>query len=173
MIVNVPIEPLDERYSKQWGEWFEKYLKDVQQYISICPTPMADTIRDGAFLDVVGTVHYKSEQISQICQLVDDKIIPRDRRVVFLIQDGWFPIEQLAYIRDLLECHDWKFVGIFHDGTYDKHDLLARKKLYTWGEPLENSWFRIYDKVIVGSHYHKQVLLEERQIPEHKIEVIP
>jgi glycosyltransferase involved in cell wall biosynthesis len=173
MIVNVPIEPLQERYSQQWGQWFHKYLKDLDEYISICPTPMTDKVREGAFLDIVGTVHYKSEQVSQICQLIDDKIIPRNRRVVFLFHDGWFPIEQLAYIRDLLECWDWKFVGIFHDGTYDKHDLLARKKLYTWGESLENSWFKIYDKVIVGSNYHRFVLLEERQIPDIKISVIP
>lgn len=174
-IVNVPIESLEERYSAQWNQWFADYFKSVDdEYCTIImPTSLRPTIQDGAFLDVIGTTKFKVDQISEICTKVDSGQIPRHRKVVFLVQDGWFPIEQLAYLRDMLGCHQWKFIGIFHDGTYDKWDLTARNRMYTWGEPLENSWFKIYDSVVVGSEYHKSVLLAERQIPESKIRVIP
>lgn len=171
-IVNVPIESLDQRYTGQWSRMFHDAFKARYDTITVDPVPMTSTIRDGAFLDVISTIKYKSNQVSTIASLVDSGDIKRDRRVVFIIQDGWFPIEQLAYLRDLLGCHYWRFVGIFHDGTYDKWDLTARSRMYTWGEELENSWFKIYDKIVVGSQYHKDVLLEERRVPEHKINVM-
>lgn len=175
-IINIPIEQIEMRYSANWLKWFKEELQE-RKYdhwnIHDSMWMMRKDIKDGAFLDVVGTQFYKSKQIEFICQLVDKGFILRNERVVFLIHDGWFPVEQLAYIRDGLGCHEWKFVGIFHDGTYDKYDWTAKNNMYVWGEDLENSWFKIYDKVIVGSNYHKQVLLESRNIPAHKIEVIP
>ena len=171
MIVNVPIEPLDERYSAQWCQWFETALQDTK-HITVLPESKP-VIGEGAFLDIVGTVSFKSRQIAEICRLLDEGTISRTEKTVFIIQDGWFPIEQLAYIRDLLGCHQWKFIGIFHDGTYDKWDLLARKRCYVWGDYLERSWFKIYDKIVVGSEYHSDVIVEERQVPFHKIEIIP
>ena len=175
MIVNIPIEPLEERYSAQWCKWFEDELTArAYNYFSITPIKPLAKIKEGAFLDIIGTTRYKAQQIDLIAQMTNIAGgIERDRRVVFLIHDGWFPVEQLAYMRDMLGCHDWRFVGIFHDGTYDKWDMTARNNMYTWGEDIENGWFKIYDKVIVASNYHKQTLLETRCIPDHKIEVIP
>lgn len=170
-IVNVPIEPLDERYSAQWCKWFEEALKDIK-HVTVQPSSKT-TIQEGAFLDIVGTVSFKSRQIAMICEMLDSGLISRIEKTVFIIQDGWFPIEQLAYIRDLLGCHQWKFIGIFHDGTYDKWDLLARKHCYIWGNDLERSWFKIYDRIVVGSHYHADVLDEERGIRMNKVSVIP
>lgn len=174
MIINVPIEPLEGRYSEQWNNWFEEHLQG-KDYHTILPTRLdvEDKIVDGAFLDIVGTNYFKAKQIAFISSLIRKGHIPRDKRVVFIFHDGWFPIEQLAYIRDGLGCHEWKFIGIFHDGTYDQWDFTARKNMYIWGEDLENSWFRIYDAVVVGSQYHKDVLLEKRKIAAGKVHVIP
>lgn len=172
-IINIPIEPLDERYSAQWVTWFETWLTSERfTHITVLPKSKP-TIGEGAFLDIVGTVSFKSRQLAEICKLIDEGKINRDEKTVFIVNDGWFPIEQLAYIRDLLGCHQWKFIGIFHDGTYDKWDLLARKNCYIWGNDLERSWFKIYDRIIVGSHYHLDVMSEERGISQNKVSVIP
>lgn len=170
-IVNVPIEPLDERYSAQWCRWFETALEKIK-HVTVQPSSKT-SIQEGAFLDIVGTVSFKSRQLALICEMLDSGLISRIEKTVFIIQDGWFPIEQLAYIRDLLGCHQWKFIGIFHDGTYDKWDLLARKHCYIWGNDLERSWFKIYDRIVVGSYYHQDVLDEERGIRVNKVSVIP
>jgi hypothetical protein len=175
-IINVPIESLEDRYSADWNRWFDDYIVKNNlggSTLTIYPTPLRDKIKEGDFLDIVGTNYFKSKQIAEICERVDCGHIPRDEKVVFLIQDGWFPIEQLAYLRDMLGCHYWKFVGIFHAGTYSKWDLTARSHMYTWGEDLENSWFKIYDKIIVGSWHHKSLLRETRKVPIHKIKIIP
>jgi hypothetical protein len=174
-IVNIPIESLEERYSAQWNKWFDNYVEDnnVQDVYTVYPNTLRNTIKDGDFLDVVSTVHFKSHQIANICWRVDRGLIPRDKKVVFLIQDGWFPVEQLAYLRDMLSCRYWKFVGVFHAGTYSKYDMTARQGMYTWGEELENSWFKIYDKIIVGSQHHADLLLSMRKVNPKKLHVIP
>jgi hypothetical protein len=172
VIVNIPIEPIEMRYSADLIRWFDVALKD-RKHISIMPKPLTGEIREGAFLDVIGTIHYKASQIKAIAEAVDNGTIPRNDRVVFLMHDGWFPVDQLAYMRDMLNCPEWKFVGLFRAGTYDKWDQLAQHGMYQWGEDLENSWFKIYDRVIVASHFHMDMLLEQRKVPPHKFAVIP
>lgn len=51
--------------------------------------------------------------------------------------------------------------------------MTAAKKMYLWGEDLENSWFRIYDAIVVNSEFQKQMLLESRKVSARKIYVIP
>ena len=175
LIVNLPIEDLEERYSKQWNEGFEEYISDynVQNVKTIYPGTLRSNIKDGAFLDITGTVYFKSKQIASIAKKVDEGEIPRNEKVVFLIQDGWFPVEQLAYIKDMLGCRYWKFVGIFHSGTYDEWDMTARKHLYTWGKDIETGWFKIYDAIVVASLFHRGLLISERNVFSEKIHVIP
>jgi hypothetical protein len=173
LIVNIPIEPLEERYSAQWVEWFAKELRDRQyNTISIFPKPLTDKIKDGAFLDVVGTTYFKNRQMADIAMFVDQKQIPRDERVVFLIHDGWFPVEQIAYMRDMLGCYDWRIVGLFHAGTYDRWDQTAQHGMSEWGEDLENAWFKIYDEIVVASGYHANLLSRTRKLT-CPIRVIP
>src|ERR1039458_4491557 len=173
LIVNLPIEDLDERYSKQWNKWFADYAKKYNCITINPPLPIRKGLPEGGFLDAIGTTFYKSHQIAEVASKVASGEIPRDSKVVFLIQDGWFPVEQLAYMRDMLKCRYWKFVGIWHDGTYDEWDLTARNNMYIWGEDLENSWFKIYDKIVVGSYYHANVLSRKRKVDPINVYIIP
>jgi hypothetical protein len=174
MVVNVPIEPVDMRYSIDVQRWFEAELKARNyKYKTIMPQTLTSTIREGAFLDVIGTTCFKARQIASIAFDVNTGAIPRNERVVFIMHDGWFPVEPLAYMRDMLGCHDWKFVGLFRAGTYDRWDQLAQHGMAAWGEDLENAWFKIYDKIVVASHFHMNLLNETRKIAPHKFAVIP
>jgi hypothetical protein len=177
VLINIPIEPLEERYSKQWNTYFDEWLEDYpDKHITVkplMPVTFDDEIHDGAFLDVLGTTYYKSQQIASIVYSVKKGEIPRDKSVIFLLHDGWFPVEQLAYMRDMLGCYNWRFVGLFHAGTYDRWDRTAQKGMSIWGEDLENSWFNIYDAVIVASNFHKRMLINTRHIFHDKIHVIP
>jgi hypothetical protein len=175
IIVNVPIEPIEMRYSADWNKWFiaELNARSVNNFSTVMGAPLSPGIREGAFLDIIGTHKFKADQVSQICSAVDQGFIPRNERVVFIIQDGWFPVEQLAYMRDMLGCHEWKFVGLFHAGTYDRWDQTAQHGMYTWGEDLENAWFKIYDRVIVASDYHRDLLLRTRKVDSSGLYVVP
>lgn len=173
MIVNIPIESIEDRYSADWNRWFHKRTNHDENWKTISPSLLTNKIDDGSFLDITGTSYFKAMQLAAIAQSIKLGGIPRDKRVVFFIQDGWFPVEQIAYMRDMLGCHDWRIVGYFHAGTFDPWDMTSNQKMYLWGEDLENAWFKIYDAVIVNSEFERNLLLETRKIQSSKIHVIP
>lgn len=167
------MQSIDSSYSKQWYEWFEKELKNRNvKYLTINPWPLVNDTGKG-YTDIVSVAHFRAAQFQTICELIQENKIKKNERVVFFFHNAWFPIEQLAMLRDMLGAHDWKFVGCFRDGTYDKWDLSARTNQYVWGRDIENGWLKIYDKVIVGSQYHADVIMEERIVRPSKIQVIP
>ena len=171
-IINVPIEPLEERYSQQWHRWFPSELTELGvPFINIDTVqPMSLTIRRGSFLDVIGTNYYKAAQLQQIMVLFEQgQILDGD---VFLLHDIWFPgIEMLAYIRDALDI-DFCIAGIAHAGTWDPHDFLTQKHMAIWAEDLENSWLESVDYILVNSHFHKNLLIENRKVDISKIFVV-
>ncbi len=165
-----PIEPLEERYSADWYKWFvsefEKYKIDFHVFD---PIPLSDKITSGSFLDVCGTNWYKAIQIKRFSEFVYKGHV-KDGDVVFLM-DAWFPgLESIAYIRDALNLK-FRICGIFHAGTYDPYDFLTKKGMGHWGKPLEESWFRILDKIFVATKFHKRLLMKTREIDPKKIVV--
>jgi len=137
MIYNVPIESLEERYSKQWNCWFPEEFKRLKiESKTIYPTPLSNKIQQGSFLDVITTNHFKAIQLSCICELFwMHQIMPGD---VFFFHDLWFPgIEMLAYMRDALKI-DFKIAGILHAGSYDEHDMLHRVGMTPWARWIDS-----------------------------------
>jgi hypothetical protein len=161
MIIDIPIEPLDMRYTKQWGEWFKDYFKKQRSRVyQVVGSPLTDKIEQGAFLDVCGTHYYKASQLMRIAEIIHAGGIRDDD--IFFFHDLWFPgIEALAYMRDALGIK-FKITGIFHAGTYDPTDWISEKGMGRWGEPLENSWLKFIDKIFVGTEFHRQLFLRNR-----------
>ena len=155
----LPIEPLIERYSAQWLKWFpEEFNRLGIDFEIINPKPLSDTIRQGSFLDIIGTNYYKMTQLQQVCLLFEEGRIKEND--IFLLAEGWFPgIEMLAYIRDALGLK-FKIYSIFHAGTYDPYDFLTQKGMRKWGKHLERSWLEMYDGVFVATEFHKELLFK-------------
>jgi len=161
MIYNIPIESLEERYSKQWNKWFPEELKRLKiESKTVYPTPLSNKIEQGSFLDVITTNHFKANQLSTICQLFwMNKVMPGD---TFLFHDLWFPgIEMLAYMRDALKI-DFKIAGILHAGSYDEHDMLHRVGMTRWAQWIERGWLEFIDHIFVATQFHKNLILEQR-----------
>ena len=169
-IILFPIEEISMRYSAQWMTWFQREFKNHGvEYIMIHPNPLSAEIRDGSFLDVCGTNYYKARQIAVFCDLAYTKQINNDD-VIFLM-DAWLPgLESIAYIRDGLGLK-FKIVGCLHAGTYDPYDFLTKKGMGYWGKSLEESWFRIIDKIFVATEFHKRMLIHSRDVDPNKIKV--
>jgi hypothetical protein len=167
-ILFFPIEPLEDRYSADWFKWFtEAFKKENIENYQFLPQPLSDKINDGSFLDVCGTNYFKAMQIAQFSEMAYNKQI-KDDDVVFLM-DAWFPgLESIAYIRDALKLK-FKICGILHAGTYDPYDFLTKSGMSYWGKSLEESWFKILDKVFVATNYHKRLLMSTRDIDSNKI----
>ena len=168
MVIFLPIEPLDMRYSTQWSNYFKQEFKNHNiDYISLEPQTLTNKIESGAFLDVCGTIYYKSFQLALLAEMIHSKQI-KNGDIIFL-HDIWFPgLEAVSYMRDALDL-DIKIVGCLHAGTYDSSDFISKKRMGIWGKDLENSWFKLVDKVFVGSEYHRNLVLKNRKILENKI----
>ncbi len=160
-IINVPIEPLEERYSSQWDKWFRDAFSTTELVVhTVYGERSSGKINTGSFLDVFDTNEYKASQMQQIIELL--RLDPYSSYTIFF-HDLWFPgIQSLAYIRDGANM-DIEIVGCLHAGSYDPYDFLCKKGMAHWAKDFENSLFKIVDKVFVATNFHKELLLKTRE----------
>lgn len=156
-IWNVPIEPYEERYTAQWYKWIPDGMKELGlDYEIIDGTQLTKTIETGQVLDVYGTHYYKYYQLMVITKLIRNGRIEDDDILFF--HDLWFPgIEGLQYIRDMTG-KKFKIYGILHAGTWDENDFTYKNGMRSWGRYIEQGWLRFFDKVFLGSEYHKKII---------------
>lgn len=170
MLFNVPIECLEERYSKQWNSWFPRQfnIREVK-WTSIYPHSLKSVIEHGSFLDVVNTNYFKAGQLQLITRKINDGDVKDGD--IFFFHDLWYPgLEMLAYIRDGLGI-DFKIYGILHAGTWDHEDFLYRSGMEAWAKHIEEGWFQFVDGVFVATMFHRDLLSQSRKIEFSKIHV--
>lgn len=170
MLFDIPIEALPDRYSADWNQWFQTYYETNKiKWTRIYPLPLSNKIKHGAFLDAIVTNHFKSKQLTMICDLFhQNKVKDGD---AFLFHDMWFPgIEMLAYIRSMLNIN-FKIYGLLHAGTYDVYDRLTQKGMKDWGQFSEKAWTTLVDGIFVATMFHEKLLKETRQVQADKIHV--
>lgn len=171
IIINVPIEPIESRYSKQWDRWFKSSF-DLNELNckTIYGIPTSGAIKDGAFLDVVDTNTYKTEQLLQIINFIESN---RNKKIVIFFHDLWFPgLLNIAYLRDGLGLQDnIKICGCLHAGSYDEYDFLNKTGMTKWAHEAENSFFRVVDKIFVATNFHLDLLSAKRKASRGKVVV--
>lgn len=171
MLYNVPIERFEERYTEQWWYWFKReFYRNKIIFHTVYPQSVEyGGIKEGSFLDVVGTNRFKAYQLSHICELfVQDYIRDKD---VFFFHDLWFPgIEMLAYMRQGLQ-KKFKIYGVLHAGSYDEHDFLHRVGMDEWARFIEKGWLQFIDGIFVGTQFHKDLLVSKRCVAPEKVHV--
>ena len=158
-IIDVPIEPIPMRYSKQWGRWFpEAYQYLGVDHLTINPVTITEGIEKGRFLDVCGTHYAKASQLKLLSEMIHTNEI-HDEEVIFF-HDLWFPgIEMLFYMRDALGI-PFKIAGILHAGTWDPHDMLHQMKMQRWAYYWEAMLLKEVDAVFVATKFHKNLICE-------------
>lgn len=174
MIVNIPIEPIEERYSAQWNKWFNKEFFDEVPFTTIEGCSTSGRINLGSFLDVIETNKYKISQLQQILEWLEDYSTHyRDETVVLFFHDLWWPgLETIAYIKDGLGLDNLKICGCLHAGTYDPYDFLSKKHMEHWADKMERAWFaEITDLIFVATRFHKDLLCTKRNIPRKNVVV--
>lgn len=152
-IILVHIEPLEERYSKQW-------LEDLMPKVdTILGSVEEKQIITGEFLDVYETNYFKLEQGLSIINYVQETKLTKDDTFLFL--DLWNPVVcNLAYVRDCMGM-EFQIAGLLHAGTWDKWDFLSRSGLGKWAKGLESSMILAADKVIVATQFHKDIIQKD------------
>lgn len=158
----VPIEPLPERYSAQWDEWFHEAFQERRsaglpaRHIIHHGDDEVREIKTGEFLDAYETNAYKARQLASIIASLQE--VDKPSTVFFM--DAWFPgVEALAYIRQVANRPIY-LCGMLHAGCYDPNDHLSWTGCGAWGSPLELAWMELYDELFVATHYHRDLLLK-------------
>lgn len=162
IILNFPIEPINDRYSIQWNDWFAQSFK--RNHFQWC-TFLGDTgkkyeANPEEFLNPGLTFDWKFKQLRDACHYLDC-ITPqiKNEKIVGFFQDFWFPgIEALKYIAEMKGI-DFRMVGFAHAGSYLSNDMLGIKGFHSWARGSEQTWFRLCDAVCVGSNYHRDRIL--------------
>lgn len=170
-VLNIPIEPLEERYSIQWDKWFkEGFAERNVSFETIYGNPTSGKINTGSFLDVLETNMYKTSQLLRILEYLGEYYDDQEKLVLFF-HDLWFPgLETIAYLRDGMGWKNLKICGCLHAGSYDTEDFLYKQGMEPWAMLCECAWFeKIVDKIFVATKFHKDLIISKRFINQDKI----
>lgn len=163
----VPIEPIDQRYTKQWYENIPVLLETKAQgrynIVTIDGIQPKTGTTQGAFLDFAVTNVYKASQSEAIARkFANGEIQAGDR---FLVTDAWNPvITSIRYMSDLLDI-PVEIHGIWHAGAYDPTDILGMKMNKPWPWHQERAWFYACDVNYYATNFHLNMFVENLTIP--------
>lgn len=157
----VPIEPIDQRYTKQWYINLPKLIEektDKYNVVTIDGIQTSTGTTQGAFLDFAVTNVYKSSQITEISKLFNDGIVKAGDK--FLITDAWnYAVIAIRYMSDLLDI-PVEIHSIWHAGAYDPTDILGMKMTKPWPWHFEKSVYHASDWNYFATHFHAKMFLE-------------
>lgn len=163
----LPLEPIDMRYTKQWYSWFAEvfnsYGLDWQYIEGNCREQIPAT---GSWLDFEHTWEWKFAQLHRLFAK------PLAEHDWIFLPDGEFPgIEAVEYWRRLAG-KKVNVAAYWHAGTYDPWDLTSQRGLGKVGKKLEEVWFEITDLIFVATSYHRDLIIEQREVEAGKVKVV-
>ena len=155
----LPIEPLENRYTKHWYDYFPDQFRDhcpEYEVIQISGHVLDNKTDEGAFLNFSSTSHFKATQMAQVAKIFAQNLVKDGD--VFLVTDAWNPCaHMIRYMADLAGIKV-KMMGFWHAGHYDPHDLLAQRFTNSkWAEALEQSMFELYDCNVFATGFHQRL----------------
>jgi len=146
----LPIEPYEERYTKQLDDWVEMALKEKGiEYIKLSGTPRGDKVQHGQVLDAIGRPIWCMEQAKQLLTAISKGEVKKGDKIFTM--DIWqFGIETIAYASDQMGL-DLEFYGFNCAGSFEWYDFINLTGIGRWGKHLERTWFEWATKVFFAS----------------------
>jgi hypothetical protein len=181
---NVPIEPIANRYTIQWREWFDRGFQahcdgdDLYQTIDgDCGVELEQPSK-ADFMNPVSTSVFKAQQGSLLIRMIrlvsgalDPDLTRAENKIIVFLHDLYHPVvSQLVYLREVAKL-PIKITGVVHAASYVPHDTLAAHA--EWSEFLEIVWFGYADTIIVATRYNKGLLEERVVLPRSQVKVCP
>ena len=162
MIHFLPIENLKERYTQMMNDIMTP-LVDYVYY----PDIEEQEIVKGQFLDIEGTIGFKTKQLTMVVEAFQQgKIKSGDK---FFVADIFYPgIESIKYMAELQDI-DIEIIGYNHAGRADEYDFV--RKLKEWSDSAEQTYLMVCDRICVGSEFHKKLVCDYFNIDPNKVYV--
>lgn len=154
----IPIEPIDQRYTKQWYENIPVLLNEAStkyNIITVDGTQRTSGTTAGAFLDFAVTNAYKASQIERIACFFENGIVKAGDK--FLVTDAWnYAIIAIRYMSELLDI-PVEIHSIWHAGAYDPTDILGMKMSKPWPWHFERSCYYASDYNYFATEFHAKL----------------
>lgn len=158
----VDLESVSTRYTCQWKTHLPALIKKHGHDVVIIsgPDDLPNNTTPGMFLNFSATNIYKSIQVEKFSRLFSDGEIKDGD--YFLFMDAWHPgVINLKYMADLLDVKI-KIGGLWHAGSYDKHDGLGRLIRHKmWVRHAEKSFYWAYDHNYFATEFHVKLFFDE------------
>ena len=162
-LILVPLESLTERYTEQWARHLPVEFANSGYRVQVVEgIPLLDNeIKVGTFLDITSTCHYKAVQLQRISNMFSTGQVEQGASFFFSDIEFW-GVEQ---VRLLARMHgiNIKMYGFLHAASYTKDDAFAVAADFQ--RFTEVGWIAAFDKVFVGSEYHKRAVVNRRLKP--------
>ena len=146
------------RYGEQWLKWFEDRIRarKIDALVVKGETLFSDGIRTGQFLDAHNTNYWKLTQLANVVALMHSGSI-KDGDKIFDFDLWHSGLEAIPYITTLTR-QNIEIYGMFHAGTYDESDYIAKQGMGYFGENFERCILDFVKCAFVGSNYHYHML---------------
>jgi glycosyltransferase involved in cell wall biosynthesis len=158
----VPIEPLEERYTKQWYDNFPVDFRDAGYDVEVIDgTPLSNHVGVGTFLDINSTIAYKNSQFIKIASLFHNGQV-KDGSIFFFGDMEFWGLESLRLMADMNKVKI-RIYAFLHAASYTIQDAFAIAEPYQ--QYTEIGWAVACDGIFVGSQYHKDAFYSRRVAP--------
>lgn len=159
MLINLPIEPYEERYTAQLNNWVEMELeKHNVEYVTVYGDTLSDTIDEGQVLDGTGRPYYCLTQMSKIMKMMRNNEIKSGDKI--FTTDIWIHgLEAIPYAATI-QKKNIELYGFNCAGTFEKYDFLNQTGMTKWGQYLEKAWFKAAKKIFFASNTLRQMAYE-------------
>lgn len=170
MLYFLKLEPIVNRYNADWNVWFpEMFMKKGIEYCLVEGDNNIFKCDGRMYFDFKSVMSWKYEQLSDLMKVLGSSSCADD--VVF-IPDLYFPgIESLYFLKKLNNMNI-KIVSVIHAGSYIPYDYTYLNGMERICKDLEEVWLNMCDLIFVATNYHKEKILECRNVDEDKIKVI-
>jgi glycosyltransferase involved in cell wall biosynthesis len=159
MIWVLPLEPLEERYTKQWYFWFkEEFEKKNIPFTYVDGEMLTTTVECGTVLDAEGTNYWKASQMLKVIKAFKNKEVKNGD--VFFTMDMWHPALEMIPYMATLEKIKVDIYAFLHAGSYTFMDFA--EPMAPWARYFEQGWAKMCTGIFVGSHYHKNKFIAKR-----------
>lgn len=165
MLIYLPLEKYEERYTAQLDRWVQMELeKHNIDYIPVYGEQLTETIDDGQVLDGCGRPHYTLTQMSQIMRMMRRNEIKSGDKIFSM--DVWtHGLEAIPYAATVQK----KNIDMYHfncAGSFEFNDFINLTGMSPWAHYQEKAWFAACKKIFFAADTLRQMAFRENMFDD-------